>query len=69
MEQFYLGLRAGQAPGAALRAAQGALLAERAHPYLWAPFQLVGYGGPPRRRAALATPDPSGNVRGRAAGG
>lgn len=45
MEGFYAALAAGQPAGAALRAAQLAQLAERGeHPYLWAPFQLVGDG-------------------------
>ena len=48
MRNFYVAVCAGQAPGAALRLAQqSSLQLERtAHPYLWAPFQLVGYGGP-----------------------
>jgi CHAT domain-containing protein len=46
MERFYGGLRAGQTAGQALRAAQLRLLDETGgHPYLWAPFQLVGDGG------------------------
>ena len=39
-------LRAGQPKGAALRQAQLALLSCEAHPYVWAPFQLVGDRGP-----------------------
>lgn len=46
MEAFYTQLGLGAAPGAALRHAQRSLLDAGAHPYLWAPFQLVGYGGP-----------------------
>jgi len=45
MEDFYTGLLAGQTPGAALRSAQRSCLASGAHPYVWAPFQVVGYGG------------------------
>jgi CHAT domain-containing protein len=45
MEKFYTLLRAGKAPGAALRAAQRSSLELASHPYLWAPFQVVGYGG------------------------
>ena len=46
MEHFYRGIRSGQPKGAALRAAQCALLATHgAHPYFWAPFQLVGDRG------------------------
>jgi CHAT domain-containing protein len=46
MGRFYRALRAGVPPGAALRAAQRALLAEYPeHPYRWAPFQLIGDGG------------------------
>ncbi len=45
MARFYTGLRAGRPPGAALRAAQLAALREEGpHPFLWAPFQLVGVG-------------------------
>jgi tetratricopeptide (TPR) repeat protein len=46
MERFYRALCRGVAAGAALREAQLALLAEGAHPYFWAPFQLIGDGGP-----------------------
>ncbi len=43
---FYRGLRAGQTKGAALRTAQRELLAAKgAHPYHWAPFQLIGDHG------------------------
>lgn len=46
MAHFYRALRAGHTKGAALRGAQRALLAaDGAHPYLWAPFQLVGDSG------------------------
>ena len=45
MEHLYTGLMAGQTPGAALRSAQLSCLASGAHPYVWAPFQVVGYGG------------------------
>ena len=45
METFYTGLLAGQTPGAALRSAQRSCLESGAHPYVWAPFQVVGYGG------------------------
>ena len=44
MEAFYRGLIAGQTPGAALRNAQLGCLESGAHPYVWAPFQVVGYG-------------------------
>lgn len=47
MVAFYGALAAGQPKGAALRAAQLALREERgAHPYFWAPFQLIGDHGP-----------------------
>jgi CHAT domain-containing protein len=46
MERFYRALRSGQPKGAALRQAQLALLSSEAHPYSWAPFQLVGDSGP-----------------------
>jgi tetratricopeptide (TPR) repeat protein len=48
MQRFYTALCAGEAPGAALRVAQRSFLEHErtAHPYLWAPFQLVGHGGP-----------------------
>lgn len=42
MVDFYRNLAAGQAPAAALRAAQLAMLAQRSHPYFWAPFVVVG---------------------------
>jgi CHAT domain-containing protein len=42
MVDFYRNLAAGQAPAAALRAAQLAMLAQRPHPYFWAPFVVVG---------------------------
>ena len=44
MEQFYAGLKAGEAKGAALRAAELALLkdGQHGHPYYWAPFILLG---------------------------
>ncbi|MHB8644504.1 MAG: CHAT domain-containing protein [Thermomicrobiales bacterium] len=46
MRHFYGGIRAGSAAGVALREAQRALLAESgAHPFSWAPFQLVGDWG------------------------
>jgi CHAT domain-containing protein len=48
MECFYARLRAGDAPGAALRSAQRTFIEQGAHPYMWAPFQVVGYGGPRR---------------------
>ena len=45
MELFYEQLRVGQTAGLALRAAQLWLTDETGgHPYLWAPFQLVGDG-------------------------
>lgn len=46
MKHFYRAISGGQAKGAALREAQRTLLATNgAHPYLWAPFQLIGdYG-------------------------
>jgi CHAT domain-containing protein len=47
MERFYQALCAGRPKGAALRAAQLALLARYPdHPYCWAPFQLIGHWGP-----------------------
>lgn len=46
MRRFYLALAAGEPKGAALRAAQLALLEEQqGNPYLWAAFQLVGAYG------------------------
>ncbi len=46
MADFYRALRAGRSKGAALREAQLALLAAgEAHPYYWAPFQLIGDNG------------------------
>jgi len=46
MRHFYGGIRAGVATGVALREAQRALLATSgAHPFYWAPFQLVGDRG------------------------
>jgi CHAT domain-containing protein len=44
MDRFYAGLRAGQKPAAALRAAQLATRARYPHPALWAAFVLVGEG-------------------------
>jgi len=46
MQHFYAPLCRGTPPGAALRQAQQAFLDAGLHPYLWAPFQLVGFGGP-----------------------
>ncbi|MDQ6671702.1 MAG: CHAT domain-containing protein [Chloroflexota bacterium] len=48
MQRFYTALCGGQAPGAALRSAQCSFIDHGVHPYVWAPFQLVGYGGPLR---------------------
>jgi CHAT domain-containing protein len=48
MHCFYSRLHAGEAPGAALRSAQRTFIEEGAHPYMWAPFEVVGYGGPRR---------------------
>jgi len=46
MARFYAALREGQTKGAALRAAQLSLLGGHGgHPYLWAPFQLIGDDG------------------------
>lgn len=42
MATFYRNLAAGQAPATALRAAQLEMLAQRSHPYFWAPFVVVG---------------------------
>ena len=42
MADFYHNLAAGQTPAAALRGAQLAMLAQRSHPYFWAPFVFVG---------------------------
>ncbi len=42
MRHFYLHLRMGGAPAAALRSAQRALLARRPHPFFWAAFVLMG---------------------------
>jgi hypothetical protein len=47
MARFYQALRDGRTKGAALREAQLALLRdEQSHPFLWAPFQLIGDDGP-----------------------
>jgi CHAT domain-containing protein len=51
MKQFYSGLCRGLAPGPSLRHAQRAFLEDGLHPYVWAPFQLVGYGGAVQRFA------------------
>jgi CHAT domain-containing protein len=48
MQRFYTALCAGEAPGAALRTAQCSFIDHGMHPYVWAPFQVVGYGGPLR---------------------
>lgn len=42
MHHFYLHLRMGGAPAAALRSAQRALLARHPHPFFWAAFVLMG---------------------------
>jgi CHAT domain-containing protein len=44
MKRFYAGLKAGKSKGAALQAAELALLkdGQHAHPYYWAPFILMG---------------------------
>ncbi len=42
MMRFYLDLRRGSAPAAALRAAQRALLEVCPHPFFWAAFMLMG---------------------------
>ncbi|HEX2184511.1 MAG TPA: CHAT domain-containing protein, partial [Chloroflexota bacterium] len=42
MERFYARLRAGDRPGAAMRAAQTELRHAHPHPYYWAPFVVVG---------------------------
>jgi CHAT domain-containing protein len=44
MRHFYRTLRSGHTPAAALREAQLLLLGEHGHPYVWAPFQLLGSG-------------------------
>jgi CHAT domain-containing protein len=47
MARFYRALKDGRTKGAALREAQLALLRdEQSHPFLWAPFQLIGDDGP-----------------------
>jgi CHAT domain-containing protein len=48
MRCFYSQLYRGEAPGAALRTAQRTFIEQGAHPYAWAPFEIVGYGGPGR---------------------
>lgn len=48
MHCFYARLRAGEAPGLALRTAQRTFIEQGAHAYMWAPFEVVGYGGPGR---------------------
>jgi CHAT domain-containing protein len=45
MEDFYTALRQAKTPGTALRDAQRRSLEVAPHPYVWAPFQVVGYGG------------------------
>jgi CHAT domain-containing protein len=45
MECFYTHLHAGAAPGAALRTAQRTFIEQGSLPYVWAPFQVVGFGG------------------------
>jgi CHAT domain-containing protein len=42
MIDFYSYLRKGAGPAAALRYAQCQLLAEKPHPYFWAPFVVLG---------------------------
>jgi CHAT domain-containing protein len=42
MTDFYRRLQAGDAPAAALRAAQRGQLQEQPHPFFWSPFVLVG---------------------------
>jgi CHAT domain-containing protein len=42
MIDFYSRLQAGSGPAAALRYAQCKLLAEKPHPYYWAPFVIIG---------------------------
>ena len=48
MTRFYTALQQGEGKAAALRLAQLDLLGDPllAHPYYWAPFFLVGHGGP-----------------------
>lgn len=47
MTHFYGEICAGKPKGAALRAAQRAMLSSHGvHPYYWAPFQLIGDSGP-----------------------
>jgi CHAT domain-containing protein len=48
MHSFYSALCAGEAPAAALRGAQSTFIDHGTHPYVWAPFQVVGHGGPLR---------------------
>jgi CHAT domain-containing protein len=50
MHRFYTELCHGKAPGAALRSAQCSFIDHGVHPYIWAPFQVVGYGGRLRAR-------------------
>jgi CHAT domain-containing protein len=45
MTRFYTALQRGAPTGAALRAAQRAMLADYPHPYYWAAFLLVGDRG------------------------
>jgi CHAT domain-containing protein len=42
MIDFYSHLRDGAGPAAALRYAQRRLMNEKAHPYFWAPFTILG---------------------------
>ncbi|HEY3082133.1 MAG TPA: CHAT domain-containing tetratricopeptide repeat protein [Chloroflexota bacterium] len=57
MRRFYQALGEGRSKGAALREAQlDVRQSGMSHPYFWAPFQLVGDGGPlwPAERAPVA---------------
>jgi CHAT domain-containing protein len=58
MQGFYTALCSGGAPGAALRGAQCSFIDHGMHPYVWAPFQVVGYGGPLRGWDGRCQQDP-----------
>jgi hypothetical protein len=46
MVAFYRNLRSGQPAEEALRTAMGEIRETQRHPYHWAPFIVVGGGGP-----------------------
>ena len=44
MERFYRGLKAGDVPAVALRAAMLEIRQQYDHPFFWAPFLVTGDG-------------------------